>query len=311
MQRRELGVNIDVHQHIWTEPLLDALAARRALPFVRHVDGLTVLHSLDEQPYVIDVAAEAPDRRAALVHDDGLDLALIALSSPIGIEALPRESATALIAAHLDGVRALGPEFATWGPVALDDPDPYEVDQLLAQGCIGISMPAGALTSRAALDAVAPVLERMSARQVPLFVHPGRAVGEPGCPTALDEPLWWRALTDYVAQMQAAWLTLTVLGRREHPELQIVFAMLAGCAPLLHERLSARGGPAVDLRDPLIFYDTSSYGPEAIETVGRLVGSQQLVYGSDRPVVEPTPSGREAILKSNAARLLAPVGVAA
>jgi 6-methylsalicylate decarboxylase len=311
MQRRELGVNIDVHQHIWTEPLLDALAARRALPFVRHVDGLTVLHSLDEQPYVIDVAAEAPDRRAALVHDDGLDLALIALSSPIGIEALPRESATALIAAHLDGVRALGPEFATWGPVALDDPDPYEVDQLLAQGCIGISMPAGALTSRAALDAVAPVLERVSARQVPLFVHPGRAVGEPGCPTALDEPLWWRALTDYVAQMQAAWLTLTVLGRREHPELQIVFAMLAGCAPLLHERLSARGGPAVDLRDPLIFYDTSSYGPEAIETVGRLVGSQQLVYGSDRPVVEPTPSGREAILKSNAARLLAPVGVAA
>ena len=47
-------MNIDVHQHIWTEPLLGALAARRALPFVRRIDGLTVLHSLDEQPYVID-----------------------------------------------------------------------------------------------------------------------------------------------------------------------------------------------------------------------------------------------------------------
>ena len=31
-------MQIDVHQHIWTEPLLDALAARRRLPFVRRTD---------------------------------------------------------------------------------------------------------------------------------------------------------------------------------------------------------------------------------------------------------------------------------
>jgi hypothetical protein len=310
-RQREHDVKLDVHQHIWTGPLLEALEARRSLPFVRRIDGLTVLHSMDEQPYVIDVPAESPARRAALVHHDGLDLALIALSSPIGIEALPRDEANALIGAHLDGVRALGPEFAPWGPVALDSPDPYEVDQLLAQGCIGISLPAGALTGRAGLDVLGPLLERVAARQVPLFVHPGRALGQPGCPAELNEPLWWRALTDYVAQMQAAWLTLTALGRREHPELEIVFAMLAGCAPLFAERLTARGGPAVDLHDPLIFYDTSSYGPAAIETIARLVGSEQLVYGSDRPVVEPTLTGREAILKANAARLVEPVGVAA
>ena len=60
----------------------------------------------------------------------------------------------------------------------------------------------------------------------------------------LSEPLWWRALTDYVTQMQSAWLTITALGRRHHPELTILFAMLAGCAPLQYERLGARGGPA-------------------------------------------------------------------
>ena len=53
-------MQIDIHQHIWTEPLLDALAARRTLPFVRRTDGLTVLHSAAEQPYVIDLEAEAP-----------------------------------------------------------------------------------------------------------------------------------------------------------------------------------------------------------------------------------------------------------
>src|SRR5436305_1930674 len=47
----------DVHQHIWTEPLLERLAARERLPFVRRTDGVTVLHSAAEQPYVIDVEA--------------------------------------------------------------------------------------------------------------------------------------------------------------------------------------------------------------------------------------------------------------
>jgi predicted TIM-barrel fold metal-dependent hydrolase len=304
-------VNIDVHQHIWTEPLLDALAVRAELPFVRRADGLTVLHSQDEQPYVIEVEAEAPARRAALVHEDGLDLALIALSSPIGIEALPREIAFELIEAHLAGAERLGDEFALWGPVALEDPDPDDVDELLARGCIGISLPAGALAGHAALDAVGPVLERVAARRVPLFVHPGRAPRQLMPPASLTEPLWWRALTDYVAQMQAAWLTLAGLGRREHPDLLVVYAMLAGCAPLLSERLSARGGPAAQLHDPLVFYDTSSYGPAAIETMARLVGADQLVYGSDRPVVEPALNGREAILKSNAARLLEPTVLAA
>jgi hypothetical protein len=80
--------------------------------------------------------------------------------------------------------------------------------------------------------------------------------------------------------------------RRAHPALRVVFAMLAGGAPLLGERLLARGGPSIDLRDPLIFYDTSSFGPVAIESMARLVGPGQLVYGSDRPVVEPVAVSR-------------------
>ncbi len=108
--------------------------------------------------------------------------------------------------------------------------------------------------------------------------------------------------------MQAAWLTFATLGRREHPRLRVVFAMLAGGAPLLSERLAARGGPAVDLHDPLSFYDTSSYGPAAVEAMARRVGGEQLVYGSDRPVVEPTPTGREALLAENGAQLLERTG---
>ncbi len=137
---------------------------------------------------------------------------------------------------------------------------------------------------------------------MPAFVHPG---GFARREAALDEPLWWTALTDYVAQMQTAWLTFGAFGRRELPQLRVVFAMLAGGAPLLAERLLARGGPTIDLRDPLTFYDTSSYGPMIVEAMARWVGPTQLVYGSDRPVIEPVPTGREVELMTNATQLLA------
>ena len=56
----------DVHQHLWTEPLVRALERRHEFPFVRHEHGLTVLFLAGERPYVIDLASEAPQRRAGL-----------------------------------------------------------------------------------------------------------------------------------------------------------------------------------------------------------------------------------------------------
>ena len=304
-------MRVDTHQHTWTAPLLEALAARNSVPYVRSRDGLTVLNCAGERSCVIDVESETSERRAGLLRSDGLDLALIALSSPAGIEALPREESDPLIEAHLDGVGWLGPGFAAWGPVALDKPDPNDVDQRLDRGCAGISLPAQALAGPDALGVVGPVIERIVVRGVPLFVHPGPAPGHRSPEPSLTEPLWWRALTDYVLQMHAAWLTFATLGRREHPELVVLFAMLAGGAPLLSERLGTRGGPAVDLRDPRVFYDTSSYGPTAIEAMAQHVGNDQLVYGSDRPVVEPTPTGRDAALQINAAHLVTQIATAA
>ena len=80
--------------------------------------------------------------------------------------------------------------------------------------------------------------------------------------------------------------------------------MLGGGAPLLSERLAARGGPPIDLSEPLAFYESSSYGDAAIGAVAGLVGADQLVYGSDRPVVEPLPTRWDTVLQKNAAGLL-------
>jgi hypothetical protein len=108
---------------------------------------------------------------------------------------------------------------------------------------------------------------------------------------SLEDPLWWPALTRYVAEMHTAWLAFLSAGRLEHHELRIVFTMLAGLAPLHAERLASRGGPTFEQLDPdpLLFYDISSYGPAAVGALADAIGGVgQLLYGSDRPVVEPT-----------------------
>jgi 6-methylsalicylate decarboxylase len=289
----------DIHQHLWTDPLVQALAQRHELPFVRDEHGLTVLYLTGERPYVIDLDCEAPARRAELVRSDGLDRALLCLSSPLGIESLPRAQAQPLLDAYHEGALALGEPFGVWGALALDRPDPDDVDRALDRGCVGISLPAGALAGVDRLAHLRPLLARLERRGAPLLVHPGPGPGlgfglgaAPAAGvTSFGDPLWWPALTHYVADMQAAWLAFLHSGRAEHPELRIVFAMLAGLAPLHCERLAARGGP--DRRrppepDPLVFYDISSYGPLAIGALADAIGgSWQLLYGSDRPVVEP------------------------
>src|SRR5271170_1095468 len=162
----------DVHQHLWSEPLVEQLASRRELPFVRLESGLTVLYLAGERPYVIDRAGEDPARRAALVERDGLDRALLCLSSPIGIERLCREQAAPLLDAYHEGALSLEAPFGVWGAIALDRPDPDDVDRALDRACVGISLPAGALAGFDELLRLRPVLDRVEARGAPLFVHP-------------------------------------------------------------------------------------------------------------------------------------------
>ena len=281
---------LDVHQHIWTTPLLEALERRRELPFVRRQGELTILFLAGERPYVVETATETQESRAALLESDGVERALVCLSSPLGIESLPREQAASLIDAYHEGALALGEPFGVWGAIPLDRPSPADVDRAIDRGCVGIALPAGALAGVNAVAKLYLVLARLEMVGAPLLVHPGPGPDGHSGGTArgsLNDPLWWPALTRYVAQMQAAWLAFLTAGRPEHPRLRVIFSMLAGLAPLQLERLAVRGGPPVAHADTRIFYDTSSYGPRAIGALAEVVGRAQLVYGSDRPVSEP------------------------
>jgi predicted TIM-barrel fold metal-dependent hydrolase len=303
-----LGIIFDIHQHLWPEPLLRALAQRHEPPrLVRSGRDWTLrLLGVPEAP--VDLGDHDPDRRAALADADGLDRVLIAPSVPLGIEALPAGEAEPLLAAYHDGVAALPAPFGAWAAIGLAEPDPAALARLLEEGSAGACVAADALAGPAGYERLGPLLEVLERRDAPLLVHPGPAAAPHGAPP------WWGALTGYVSAMHTAWYAFAVWGRPAHPGLRVCFAMLAGLAPLQRERLSARGGRAD--ADAGVFLDVSSYGDRAVDAVVREIGVDQLVFGSDRPVVAPRELSlgdavRAAIQERNPQRLLGAVGVEA
>jgi 6-methylsalicylate decarboxylase len=290
-----MTIATDVHQHLWPEGFVAALAGRAQAPSVRRDGRGWVVRVPGEPDSPFGPAAHDPVARAAGLRATGLERALLCMSTPLGVEALPEDEARPLLDAWHAGVLAAGPGFGVWGALPVHGATPGDVDAALDRGAVGVSLAAGLLADAAALEAAAPLLARLEARGAPLLVHPGPAQW-PAVARAGD-PGWWQALTRYVVDVHVAWHAFVAHGRPAHPGLGVCFAMLAGLAPLHAERLTARGGPANAALDPGLFYDTSSYGPRAIVAMAEVVGLDQLVTGSDRPVVDPppvAPLGRQA-----------------
>ncbi|MDX6716163.1 MAG: 6-methylsalicylate decarboxylase [Baekduia sp.] len=285
--RRVTGtvVSTDVHQHLWPEGFVSALAARTQAPAVRRDGRGWIMRVPGEPDSPFGAATHDPAVRAAGLRAGGHARALLCMSTPLGIEALPEDEARPLLHAWHDGVFALGGAFGVWGALPVHGVVPADVDALLDRGAVGVSLPAAALASPAGIEAAGPLLARLAARGAPLLVHPGPTGS--AAPRRDDGAAWWPALTTYVGDMHLAWHAFAGWGRAAHPGLRVCFAMLAGLAPLHAERLAVRGGPADAALDPAVFFDTSSYGPRAIAAMAGVVGLDQLVTGTDRPVVDP------------------------
>lgn len=309
---------VDVHQHLWPAEVLRALERRDAAPCARQTAGGWRIELPGEPAFLVDPSDHDVAVRAAGVHAAGLDRALVALSSPVGIEALPAAEAAPVLEAWNEATAALPDELGWWGSVPLAAA-PHDVvaaaDAALDAGATGIVVPAAALATPDALRRRAGLLDRLEERLAPLFVHPGPAPWTtPAEPVNAD---WFAPATRYVADLHAAWHAWAGWGRAAHPGLHVLWAALAGLAPLHVERTTLRGGPEAGEPDPLAFYDTSGYGPRALRWMACTVGTSQLVHGTDAPVVRPAeeePLGADAhraFRTDNVARLLGTAWVAA
>jgi 6-methylsalicylate decarboxylase len=286
----------DVHQHLWPPALVAALARRREPPFARRANGAWELHVRNEPPAAI--RAQEPDDRARSVPAQGVDRALLSLSTALTVERLARDQAAPLLDAWRSAAEDFPASLRAWATVNLESATADDLDALLDEGFIGLCLPASALAPPRRVERLGDLLERLEARDAPLFVHPGPAGQDDG-----DGAAWWPALTAYTASMQAAWWAWVAAGVTAHPRLRVLFAALAGLAPLHGERAAARGGPPAPAA-PQLFYDTSSYGRRAIVALRAVVGASQLVHGSDTPVLTAGAPSDDALVRENPARLL-------
>ena len=160
---------IDLHQHLWPEPLVEALRDRTHAPYLR---GWT-LQTAGEPAAELDPRDHDVARRLALDADAGVDLACVSLSAPLGIEHLPPEEAAPLLDAWHDGAATLPDHFAAWASVSSREPDLAGLAARLDGPFVGLQLPADALGSPEAWLAVGEVLRVAELADRPVLVHPG------------------------------------------------------------------------------------------------------------------------------------------
>jgi predicted TIM-barrel fold metal-dependent hydrolase len=251
----------DVHQHLWPPELVDALRARSEPPRLRG-DVL----ELPSGTFTLDVSTHDPEARIAALDRDGIDVAV--LSCPPSLE-LDTELVEIYHETILDVVAGSNGRFLALACGTVLD------------GFAGACVAAGAVVEPEASAALFSELERGGGI---LFVHPGADSTKP------DAPAWWPAVVGYTAQMQAAYAAWLAMGVDRWPNLRVVFAILAGGAPIQLERLASRGLDTRAVLHENIFLDTASYGGRALSLALATYGVGQIVYGSDWPVIDSEPT---------------------
>jgi 6-methylsalicylate decarboxylase len=262
--------SIDIHQHLWPEPFIAALRARHSPPCL---NGDVLV--LQEGRFPIDRRHDDLAARLELLDEDEIDGAVISLQPTLGTGDLPPGERDELENTWIEGARDV--VAASDGRLRAFAPGRH------VPGFAGTSIDARAF---AELDGVAALLGELERHSSPLFVHPGAVT-----PTR-PVPHWWTAVVDYTAQMHVAYFRWLADGRGRWPSLRIAFAILAGGAPFQLERLGQRGPATRAALDANVYFDVATYARRSIELCAETFGVAHLLYGSDRPVVEPAQTLR-------------------
>jgi 6-methylsalicylate decarboxylase len=218
----------------------------------------------------VDVSGHTLERRLALLDEMEIERAVVSLQPTLGADWADGGEGEELAAAWERGMLELaGQSSGRIVPLAARAP---------ADGFAGLCVAASELFD---LDRLAPRLDALARAGGFLFVHPGSAHVPAGAPD------WWAAVVDYTGQMQAAYASWFAAGAARWPDLDVVFAILAGGAPIQLERMESRGVPARAAMLPHVWFDTASYGKRALELTMSTFGVERMLFGSDAPVVDP------------------------
>ncbi|MEO7242371.1 MAG: amidohydrolase family protein [Variovorax sp.] len=238
------------------------------------------------------------DQRRQLLAEIGIDRQILSLSSLWNIDNLPAQEALPLVRAFNDAVAhaSLSSDGVFGGYAALPLNDlamaADELERCGRLGLEGVIMPAAVFSSRTAAECFAALLRIANDLDGRVFVHPGTSSPAEPEPAQRPDNAWLRHIVlSAQQQLSEAMMTLCATSLlNDYPRLTVQVANLGGAMPFLLERLQAVRRDDPDNGEEHLWttkriaVDSASFGPEAIALARRVMGTQNVVLGTDMPV---------------------------
>jgi predicted TIM-barrel fold metal-dependent hydrolase len=324
-------MRIDFHSHF------------QSLDFVKHLEGRSVFPKtvLEGGTYIVQCGAglNVPSLPKMLSIEDklrdmermGIDVSVLSHGIPFGPDVLGPDEAddwAMRINDELARIVASYPgKFIGLGSIGFGDPrrSIAEVDRCVRQlGFRGFQIFSNVCDSFLDDSEVMPVLKHIGNLGLPVHLHPAVPLNRVG----LDRPSLYISLGfPYDSSLNAVRLIQSGL-LDEAPDLKLIVAHVGGVIPYLSGRIrtfsgatahfAAASGPkhSFDYYLSRLYVDTACYHVEALECCYKVMGADQMLFGTDHPfgpydvpveLIEElncTAFEREQIYYRNAERLL-------
>ena len=324
-------MRIDVHTHF------------QCLEFVKHLQGRSMLPKslLDGGNYIIQCAAgltvpaipKVIDMEEKLrdMEEMKIDVAVLSHGIPFGPDVLDGQEADDWAKRINDNLAEIidryPGKFVGFGSIGFGDCQQSiaEVDHCIKKlGFKGIQVFSNVSNKLLDSSEFAPVLKHIGMLGVPMHLHPAIPLNRVGLESAsqfLSLGFPYDTSLNTVRLIQSGLLD-------ETPDLKLIVAHIGGVLPYLIGRIETYSAPsrlflnASLLKYPIehylhkLYVDTVCYHIEALECCYKVIGAEQMLYGTDHPfgrydvpaeLVEQlncSPYERELIYHRNAERLL-------
>lgn len=333
---------IDVHTHWRPAEVAEALRARGKEPrILRNAAGVEVLKSrMGDEP--LDNAFDDVAYHLARMDRQGVETSVLSvLGSFCWIESQPLDVSGPLCRRVNDGFSAICAEhpgrFAAFAALPLTDMGAAaaELERAMAlPGMIGAQLPGNYFLTRKDAEAARPLLDVANRHRAVLLIHHGPRPGDafPKFGGESDNARRRNGTLDMQASLSSVMVTLCLTDLlAAYPDVRIVVHNLGGNIPYEVERMDHRclldtpeeELPSARFRRAGVLVDCNSFGPRAIEAAVALYGADRIVCGTDGTAfgvdwthkaladARITDDEREAILRGNAAAMLARAGAVA
>ena len=284
---------IDVHSHFLSEEIAQRLEKRSHFPYTKFVDGTYRMHCCQGVAFPMTPPFYKMPSKLADMDKAGIDVAILSLAMP-GPELLGGSQADELARLGNDLLAELIAAHPSrfWGYATLGFGDLEaslnELDRcLFTLNFRGLQLFSNINGKPLDAPEFRPVFARMAELERPIFIHPTVPLNQNYLMDLIPPPILAFMVDNTLAAMRLALSGVLM----EHAMAPIIIPHAGAAIPYLMGRLDGMleyvGGAGV-MQEPSrflkkLYMDTVVYRPEPLQWCWSMMGTEQLLLGTDHP----------------------------